>query len=119
MSSVFMPKGTFNLNKKFPSVRKNVNLIDGWIENTLPNFLENKNKKIAFVHFDMDTYNSTAFAIRSLKPMFQKGTIILFDQLHSYPHWRESEFKALNDTLNKNEYKFLAFGGRQACIEIL
>ena len=53
------------------------------------------------------------------KPFLKKGTIILFDQLHSYPHWRESEFKALNDTLNESEYKFIAFGTRQACIEIL
>ena len=44
--------------------------------------------KIVFIHFDMDTYNSTAFAIKTMKPFLKKGTIILFDQLHSYPHWR-------------------------------
>ncbi len=119
ISSVFMPKGTFNLDKKLPKVKKNAKLIDGWIENTLPNFLDGKKDKIVFIHFDMDTYNSTAFAIKAMKPFFKKGTIILFDQLHSYPHWRESEFKALNDTLNESEYKFIAFGSRQACIEIL
>ena len=119
-SSVFVPKGTFNLKKQLPSVKKNVNLIKGWIEETLPNFLkENNNTKIAFIHFDMDTYKSTAFAIKTLKPFFKTGTIILFDQLHSYPHWKEHEFKALNDTLKSDEYKFIAFGVRQACIEIL
>ena len=52
---------------------KNAKLIDGWIENTLPNFLDGKKGKIVFIHFDMDTYNSTAFAIKAMKPFLKKA----------------------------------------------
>ena len=36
------PKGTFNLNK-IPKLNNNVEAISGWIQDTLPNFLEKTN----------------------------------------------------------------------------
>ena len=51
-----VPKGTFNLNKKIPKLENNVVPIAGWIQDTLPIFLKEKNPKINFVHMDVDTY---------------------------------------------------------------
>ena len=35
-------KGCFNRNGNLPKVNKNVTLIKGWFDETLPNFIENK-----------------------------------------------------------------------------
>ena len=103
-------KGTFNLNGKIPGLNSNVVAIKGWIQDTLPIFLSNhKNKKINFIHMDVDTYESSVFILQKIKPFLRKGTIILFDELYNYVNWQENEYKALTEIFNENEYKFLAF----------
>ena len=41
-------KGTFNRNGNLPKVNNNVELIKGWFDDTLPNFIKNQNKKSFF-----------------------------------------------------------------------
>ena len=76
-------------------------------------FLENQlkkiaNSKIAFVHFDLDVYQTTKFALSKIKSKLLKGCIILFDQIHHVAGWR-SEYKALVDSLDEKEYEYIAF----------
>ena len=85
MTEEFNPPGTFDLKGKKPKVERNVKLIDGWVEETAKNFLSRNSKKIAFIHFDMDTYKSTSFVLKLVKNNFQAGTIILFDQFYGFP----------------------------------
>ena len=94
-------------------------LIDGWVEDTVKKFISNANKKIAFVHFDMDTYNSTSYVLKLIKNNFQSGTVILFDEFYGFPNWEKYEFKALKEQLNDNSFQYIAFGTRQACIQII
>jgi len=74
-------KGTFNLNKKIPKLEHNVVPIAGWIQDTLPLFLKEKNPKINFVHMDVDTYETTKFILEKIKSHLFKGAIILCDEL--------------------------------------
>mgnify|MGYP000400761291 CR=1 FL=1 len=52
-------KGAFNRNGDLPKVNSNVELIKGWFDETLPNFIKNHNKKVSFIHMDADLYSST------------------------------------------------------------
>ncbi len=116
----YNPIGTFSLNKKTPKVSKNVSLIVGKVQTTLENFLEKNNgNKIAFAHMDMDTYTPTKYILIKIKPYLQKGSIILFDEFYSFPNWQMHEYKAFTETFSEKEYKYIAFGTRQAAIEIL
>lgn len=115
----YNPAGTFDLKGKKPKVENNVELIDGWVESTVKKFLENNSKKIAFIHLDLDTYGSTAFVLDFLKKYFQSGTIILFDEFYGFPNWEKYEYKAFKEQISKDKFKYLAFGTRQACIEII
>ncbi len=115
----FHPTGTFDLKGNKPSVENNVKLIDGWVEETLKNFLSNNTKKIAFIHFDLDTYESTSFVLKSLKKDLQPGTIILFDEFYGFPNWEKYEYKAFKEEIEQNKFKYIAFGSRQACIKII
>ena len=116
-----VPKGTFNLNKKIPKLENNVVPIAGWIQDTLPIFLKEKNPKINFVHMDVDTYESSKFILEAIKPNLVKGAIILFDELYNFEGWDVGEYKALREVFNDNEYKFLSFAtdSSQVVIKIL
>ena len=101
-------KGHLRL-EKIPKLNKNIDLIVGYIQDTLDDFLKSHNPKINFIHMDLDTYESTKYALEKLKPYLAKNSIILFDELYNYPGWKNGEYKALEQTFNENEYKFKAF----------
>ena len=85
----------------------------------LEKFLKEENPSFALIHFDMDLYAPTKFALEKLLPFLQPGSLILFDELHGYPGWEYGEFKALNELFPRDRYRFLAFGPFQALIEII
>jgi hypothetical protein len=115
------PMGTFNLNKKIPKLNKNVIPIVGWAQDTLKLFLYDNKKEINFVHMDMDTYETTKFVLENIKPYLSKKCIILFDELYNYPGFEAGEYKALKETFNENEYKYILFSkdGTQVAIQII
>ena len=78
-----------------------------------------KFKKIAFIHFDLDTYNSTSFVLKKIKNFLQPGSIILFDEFYGFPNWEKYEYKAFKEEFEENKFKYIAFSSRQACIKIL
>tara|TARA_A100000164_G_scaffold365696_1_gene385589 strand:- start:240 stop:965 length:726 start_codon:yes stop_codon:yes gene_type:complete len=102
-------KNHFNLNKKIPKLNKKIEPIVGFIQDTLIEFLKKNNPEINFVHFDMDTYESTKYALEKIKPYLSKGAIIIFDELYNFPGWRQGEFKALQETFDETEYTYKAF----------
>ena len=115
-----LAKGHFNLNKKIPELKSNVVPVVGWIQDTLEDFLNQHNPKINFVHVDVDTYETSLYILKSIKPYLDKNAIILFDELYNFPGWRNGEYKALQETFNENEYKFRAFSisGMEVVIQL-
>ena len=103
------PKGTFNLNKKLPKLNKNVIPVIGWVQDTLVPFLEKHKPEINFVNLDTDTYETTKFILTKIKPYLIKNCIIAFDELYNYPGWEMGEYKALKETFNDNEYRYVCF----------
>ena len=116
-----LPKGSFNLNKKLPKLNNNVIPVVGWVQDTLVPFLENNKPEINFVHMDMDTYETTKFVLTKIKPYLVKNCIIAFDELYNYSGWEVGEYKALKETFNDNEYRYVCFclNGEQAAIQII
>lgn len=101
-------KGHFDLKSKLPKVNKNVTLIKGLVQDTLDDFIH-KDLQINFIHMDLDTYESSLFVLKKIKPYLCKNSIILFDQLHNFEGWDTGEFKALKEVFKDDEYKFIAF----------
>ena len=115
-------KGMFTMNGKLPKVNSNVKLIKGLVQETLINFLnEKENSKIIFVHMDLDVYASSKFVLKNIKKKLTSGSIILFDELYNFPGWGVGEYKALSEEFEDNEYKFIAFcsNGSSVAIEII
>ena len=119
--TIDLTKGTFNRKKILPNTSSNVTLVSGWVQDTVENFLKEKNPEINFVHMDLDTYESSKYVLEIIKPYLVKNCIIIFDELYNYPGWDVGEYKALNEVFDEKEYKFLAFAaeGTASVIKIL
>ena len=115
------PKGKFNLNRKLPKLNKNVIPVVGWVQDTLCPFLDKHKPEINFVHLDMDTYESTKFVLTKIKPYLTKNCTIAFDELYNYPGWETGEYRALKETFNDSEYKYVCFSkdGARAMIQTI
>ena len=115
------PKGLSNTESKIPKLKKNSIPVKGWIQETLPKFInEKKSLKIHFIHIDLDTYKSTKDVLKLVKPYLTKNAVILFDELYNYSGWKVGEYKALSELFDEKEYRFISFAthSKQATIQL-
>lgn len=115
--------GAYSTEGRLPEVRKNVRLIKGWFKDTMPDFIEEHNKAIAFLHVDCDIYSSTRDVFNSLKNNIVVGTLILFDDFYGFPNSAEHEWKAFKEFLKEQnlQAQFLACCtlGREMLVRII
>jgi len=108
-------KGVFNRNGSLPKVNDNVQLIKGWFQDTLPDFIQTHKQKISFIHMDADLYSSTKYVLNTLKHFLDKDCIIVFDELVNYIGFDgdTGELKAFYEfiTENKVNYEWIGMNG--------
>ena len=103
-------KGHFKL-PALPKVRKNVELVKGWFDETIPAFRQKHGDfKVAFIHADSDLYSSTKTMFNLLKDNITTGTIVVFDEYFNYPNWEKGEFRAFQEFINENNLKYEYIG---------
>ena len=115
-------KGFFSTNGHMPKCEKNVNLVKGWFEDTLPKFCrELQQEQIKLLHMDADTYKPSAFVLSSLSKNLRTGTIVIFDEYFGYPNFRSHEFKAWKELVNSVglKYRYIGYAEIGVAIEIL
>jgi hypothetical protein len=106
--------GAFNLSGKLPKTNKNVSLVKGWFNDTLPSFLEeHQHEKIGFVHLDADLYSSTKFVLLSIAHSLAKDAIIVFDELINYDGFDgcSGELRAWDEFINEQKVSYSWIGG--------
>lgn len=106
----------FDMAGVLPDLRPNIELEIGWVHETLPVFLEKHKDKVSFLHIDTDTYQPALHVLKNCEDRLVEGSLILFDEFHSYPNWRNHEAKALFKVLESDSYEFIAFSTFQALI---
>ena len=112
--------GAFSQQGELPKVPDNVTLVPGWIQDTLPGYLSDTGDyPFSFIHMDMDTYTPTLHALELVKPRLRAGSVILFDELYGYPGWRHHEYKALEEVLDRDDYRFISFSNESVAIEMV
>lgn len=94
-----------------PEVRENVELVIGWFDETLPDFVAQHTEPCAYIHVDCDLYSSTKTVFKYLKDRIIPGTVIVFDEYFNYPSWEEHEFKAFQEFVHENsiEYEYIGY----------
>ena len=91
-----------------PYVPQNVNLVAGWVESTLPRFLEKTDvSAVRLVHMDLDLYKPSFLVLSTLGPHLAPGTLILFDEYFGFPFWEVGEHRALRDS--GLDFEYVAF----------
>ena len=95
-------QGRYSCEGQLPAVSKNVELVPGWFEETLPKFLEQHSQPVAFVHIDCDLYSSTRTILDAMKHRLVPGSVIVFDELFNYPGFEQHEIKAFYEFLSQN-----------------
>ena len=113
-------RGRFDIKSKLPKVNKNVSLIKGYFNETLPKFLEEHKEKAAFIHIDCDLYSSTKTIFENIYDRIIPNTIIQFDEYYNYPGWRNHEFKAFQEFCKKYsvEYEYIGISHMQVAVVI-
>lgn len=114
-------RGAFSLGGKLPKVDRNVTLVKGWFNETLPAFLEKNPGPAAFLHIDSDTYEAAHTLFSLLKDRIVPGTIIVMDDYFGYRGWRDNEHKAWNEFVASSgiTFEYLAFGIWPVAVRIL
>ena len=114
-------KGHFKM-ATLPGVRENVQLIKGWFNESLPGFLTANPGPAAFIHVDCDLYSSTKTIFELMGGRIQPGTVLVFDEFFNYPRWREGEFLAFQELLQRAALQFEYIGyvlnNEQAAVRI-
>lgn len=113
-------RGRFDIKGKLPKVNKNVSLIKGYFNETLPKFLEEHKEKAAFIHIDCDLYSSTKTIFDNIYDRIVPNTVIQFDEYYNYPGWRNHEFKAFQEFCKKYsvEYEYIGISYTQVAVVI-
>jgi hypothetical protein len=107
-------KGMFSTNGILPNVNSNVELIKGGFSETLRGFVQSKNKKISFIHFDCALYSSTKCALNALKNRIDNDCIMIFDEFVNYPGFAgNGELRAFYEFAKDNavDYEWIGMEG--------
>jgi len=77
---------------RFIPYKPRIRLIQGDIEETVPQFIENNpGLRISLLHFDCDLFKPTLVALNHLFPLVVSGGVVLFDEYGIRPWGGESE----------------------------
>jgi Methyltransferase domain len=115
------PKGSFNLGGRLPLVERNVSLVTGWFDETLPRFATETTQPFSFVHVDSDTFEAAETIFRIVGDRIIPGTVIVFDEYFGYRGWRVGEYKAWANfvDLKKLAYEYLGFSTESVAVKVV
>lgn len=100
------PKGSYTTRGEIPKVPSHVQLIQGWFDQTLPEFLKHHEGPVRLLNVDCDIYSSTKTVLDELAPRIIPGSVIVFDEYIGNEHWREDEFKAFQESVARYKWKY-------------
>ena len=125
------PRGTFavdgvSIQEKLLGQHKNLRLHVGLFQDTLKEFLENRNKThgkvIGYIHIDCDLYSATKYVLSLLSKYLRAGSIIQFDELIGWPGWDSGgEYLALEEMVKETDLqvKYLYTAGQAVTVVVL
>jgi len=111
-------RGTFDLGGRLPRVRKNVQLVKGWFNDTVPAFLERERDAVSLLHLDCDTYEATSFVLNALGDRLTPDSVVILDDYHGFRGFQEGQFKAWAEFVAGRglDYRYAAFNRHAVAI---
>jgi len=119
------PAGTYTAAAEIPQrVPPNVRFHVGLFADTLPGYVASLPPELParFINVDCDLYQGTVEILHYLADRIGPGTVIIFDEYFMCPTWREDEYKAFQEAVEKFgwEYDYLGFSlsSKQVAVKI-
>jgi hypothetical protein len=76
----------YDQNRFLSHVNK-VEIVKGDVNKTIKNYLiKNPHLIISLLHVDLDLYEPTKFALKSMYPLMPKGSVVILDQINQDPY---------------------------------
>lgn len=97
--------GAFSTSGETPVLPAHVTLHVGDFAETLPSYLASATKPLRLVHIDSDLYSSAATVLSLLAPRLAPGVVIVFDEFIGHAGWREHEFKAWREAVERHRFQ--------------
>lgn len=87
---------------------------------SLPPFLASHPGNVAFAHLDSDLYSSTNTVLQLADERFVPGTVLLFDEIITYPGFEQHEYKALTEFLERRnlDVRVIGYSGQVAAFKL-
>jgi predicted O-methyltransferase YrrM len=112
-------RGNFSTEGRMPEVPRNVTLIKGYFEDTLPPFVaRHAGEHAALIHVDCDIYSSTRTIFHHCRPLIRPGCIIVFDELIHYDRFMHNEILAFWEFLRDTGVEFEWMATRDGVLPI-
>jgi len=97
-------------------------LVIGLFDDTLPGFLAEHEGIVDFLHVDSDLYSSAKTVLDQVGPRLRAGSIIVFDEFFNYPAWRQHEYRAWSEYVERTgvqfEYRAYSWDNEQVVVQI-
>ena len=106
-----------------PKVLLNVELHQGWFDETLPTFTDAHPELLVFAQLNADLYDSTKIVFLVLGDRIVTGTVLHFDEYLNHLGWQNGEHKAFEEFRAKRNVKieFIGYvpGDEQVALRIV
>ena len=102
------PPGSMDLGGVVPdrlAQHEKVELRVGWVEDTLPLFLQERPETAGLVHLDMDVFPPTKFVLEALEPALRPGSLLVFDDYFGFIGWQNHSHRAFAETFNLSSFR--------------
>jgi Methyltransferase domain len=99
-----IPAGTFRTDS--PPDVPGAEIVVGWFDDTLPDFVDQHPDDVAFLHLDADLYSSTRTVLEHVGPRLRPGSVVLFDEYFNYPGWEQHEHRAWREFVEREDVRF-------------
>ena len=99
------PSKAFGVDGSLPEV-PGAELVVGWFDDTLPEFLAEHPGQVAFLHVDADLYSSARTVLDLVGPRLAPDAVIVFDEYFNYPGWEQHEHRAWQEYVERTGVTF-------------
>ncbi len=106
-SKVDRPPGSMDMDGVAPSrllMHERVELQVGWVEETLPLFLQENPEDVALAHLDMDVFPPTKFVLEAISPFLTAGSRLLFDDYFGFIGRENHSHQAFSEVFDVAEF---------------
>jgi predicted O-methyltransferase YrrM len=99
-----VPAGTFRVDE-IPEI-EGAELVVGWFDKSLPEFLDKHDGPVSFLHIDCDLYASTKTVLDHVGGRLRPGSVVLFDEYFNHAGWENGEHRAWREFADATGTRF-------------